>query len=570
MKGTEHKESVDIHCIRDFINLGEKPEAALAKLAHENTRIVSLTITEKGYYCDVNTGELYVDNPEIQHDLKNPSAPKSSVGLICSALQERRKKGIPPFTVLSCDNLPGNGHITENAVGQFAELLDPELKAYIDAEMEFPNCMVDRITPQTKSADDPIVSEEFAQWVVEDKFVNGRPYWELLDNVLLVEDVIPYEKMKVRMLNGSHSALSYLSYLAGHRDVDQALSSPDIHDFVKLYLNEVASTVPKVPGIDLSWYQKVLLERFSNPNIKDQVQRLAEDGSSKLKTTMIPVIKEKAKARKPMPMISLAVAGWIRYMAGVDDFGDEIKLNDPLQERLQPLARDAMSTRDVRPFVEAAFGTEVANISSFTSNVQAWYVRMLTEGVWRVLDSLDEFAFGFAEFGTEDVTENPFSSMALSDMVQFSKEDLEEFFQTYDKDESGYLDVEELSVLIKDYVEKISQSLSSADLYEILGVEEDKVRESDLVESIMEALPDTQDQKAAELLLARLDIDGDGQVSLEEFVTRFNEIVHLRYQALRRGAPGTSEVTTALTLPPVSFGKSWGNFESWVRSSTKN
>mmetsp|Transcript_21796 Transcript_21796/g.32455 ORF Transcript_21796/g.32455 Transcript_21796/m.32455 type:complete len:657 (+) Transcript_21796:38-2008(+) len=568
MKGKEAKEEHDIQSIRNFINLGQHPENALKQLCEPTTRICTLTITEKGYYCDVNTGELFVDNPEIQHDLKNPDKPKSTIGLICSALNYRRKNGMEPFTVLSCDNLPGNGHITENAVTQFAELLDPELSNYIEG-VTFPNSMVDRITPQTASAEDPIVSEDFAQWVVEDKFCNGRPYWEILDDILLVEDVIPYEKMKVRLLNGSHSALSYLSYLAGHRDVDQALASTDVKEFVKMYLAEVAVNVPEVPGIDIVWYQQKLVERFSNPNIKDQVQRLAEDGSSKLQTTMLPVIREKGELGQPMPIMALAVAGWIRYMAGVDDFGKEIKIVDPLADKLTPIAQKVLSTRDTRPFLLAVFGDDILEVRGFSTQVQAWYERLLKEGVWRVLDSLDEFAFGFAstsstEFQTPTV-ESAFSGKTLDQLISLSYNDLQSMFDTYDKDQSGFLDLEEVTTLLKDFIEKIKETLPTSDFDKVLGIkvktEEEK---KEVVDNIIGSLPDVENEYAVKLVLARLDANGDGLISPEEFVERFREVVQINYQTVKNELTVVESKTTAVDLAPRTFAGSWRHMEGWV------
>mmetsp|Transcript_24153 Transcript_24153/g.47147 ORF Transcript_24153/g.47147 Transcript_24153/m.47147 type:complete len:651 (+) Transcript_24153:67-2019(+) len=567
-KGTDSKASHQIRVIRDYINMGTSPESALAQLVDPATRICSLTITEKGYYCDVNTGKLFVDNDEIKHDLENPAAPKSAIGLICSALNSRRLGGGAPFTVLSCDNLPGNGHITENAVTQFADLLDPKLHEWISNYVTFPNCMVDRITPQTATPEDPIVSEEFCQWVIEDKFCNGRPYWEIVDNVLLTDDVMPYEKMKVRLLNGSHSALSYLAYLAGHRDVDHAMAEPDVHEFVKMYLSEVAQTVPAVPGIDLSWYQKKLLERFSNPNIKDQIQRLAEDGSSKMQTTMLPVIRAKSKRKKSTPMLSLATAGWIRYMAGIDDFGNEINITDPKAEELMPLARHALGSRDVQPFLEAAFGPSILKYPGFVGKVHAWYERLLSEGVWRVLDSLDEFAFGFADIAIHGAPihedHSPFTEMSLQQMVKLTFQDLQQMFDSYDEDDNGYLEYEELKELLKDFINKIRDELPKADLAEVFAIPEEDVHD-ELLDEALAALPDPEDDTVVRMLLMRLDADEDGKIAPDEFIQRFHEVVTIRYHQFRAEAMPVPSEATALALPPQTFRGSWSKIEHWAR-----
>eukprot|EP00466_Bigelowiella_natans_P020221 jgi/Bigna1/86197/estExt_fgenesh1_pg.C_80296 len=637
-KSSDSKNELHISSIRNLVNMGEDPVAAVKQLCLPTTRICSLTITEKGYCCDVNTGDLMVDNPEIKHDLENISEPKSAIGLICSALKTRRDTGMPPITIMSCDNLPGNGHVTENAVTQFAELLDPSLREWIGENVTFPNSMVDRITPQTATAEAPIISEEFAQWVVEDKFCNGRPYWEVVDGILVVDDVMPYEKMKVRMLNGAHSALSYLSYLCGYRDVDHALAAPDVHDFVKLYLAEVAQTVPKVPGVDLPWYQGVLMERFSNPNIKDQVQRLAEDGSTKLQTTMIPVIREKTKTGKASHMLALAVAAvlltvptgatycafvgvytspahhyfrlisqtwffpsmigyckdgfdtWLEWMILVlllksktplSLFMLELNSSSPCGETLQPLAQQALSQRDVLPFMEAAFGAkEVKKMRSFPGKVQAWYSRLLSEGPWRVLDSLDEFAFGFADFGeaiivvnrgrsgeADDFQSNPFAERTITELVKLTYQDLHSMFETYDVDKNGYLDIDEITNLLEDFVGRLNEELPKANVREVFGIREDSETNAEvLLKYALESLPNPEDEKTVALLVSRLDHDGDGKISAEEFVSGFGDVVRIRYNQIRAdiSEPRKSEVTSVAVLPPRTF-DNWTNVEKWGR-----
>mmetsp|Transcript_22303 Transcript_22303/g.31185 ORF Transcript_22303/g.31185 Transcript_22303/m.31185 type:complete len:655 (-) Transcript_22303:889-2853(-) len=583
-RSPEAKKKIEISCLRQFINLGKDPKAAVEQLCLPTTRICTLTITEKGYYCDVNTGLLFDKHPEIVHDLENPLIPKSSIGLICSALKLRKERGLPPFTVLSCDNLPGNGHITQNAVSQYAELLDPRLREWIDNEVTFPSSMVDRITPQTSTPDAPIVCEDFAQWVIEDKFCNGRPMWELVDGVLVVDDVMPYEKMKVRMLNGSHSALSYLSYLAGHRDVDQAMATPDIYDFIGLYLDEVMPTVPEVPGVDLHWYKRKLQERFSNPYIKDQVQRLAEDGSSKLLTTMLPVIRQKAKRGKPMPMLTLAVASWIRYMAGKDDFGNDVKITDPLADKLCPIAQDCLASRDTKPFLEAAFGPKSLRYRGFAPMVQAWYERLLTEGPWRVLDSLDEFAYGFPAASVEghgfdpEIDISPFNEHSLENIIKLSGDDLRHMFEDYDHDDDGFLLIDEVKQLMRDFVKKIRETLPDlpeADLREAFQIEDGADVDVELLlHETLEALPDPEDHSAAELLLMRLDADEDGMVNAEDFLSRFQEVLSVRYNAMRqieqmeeqKAHEEDIKQETAMILPPAqSFKGSWAKMENWAR-----
>lgn len=291
-----------IGSIIETLHAPSSPETVLARLMDERIKILSLTITEKGY-CYDHDRNLDDTNELIRHDLSNLSSPKTALGYIVSALKNRRDKGQKPFTVMSCDNLPHNGDLTQKLVLQFAALIDYELSCWIKDNVSFPNSMVDRITPVT--TDDiittlqakfdiedawPVVCEDYMQWVLEDNFSSGRPPLEDA-GVQIVEDVDPYEKMKVRLLNGSHSALSYLSYLMGYRDVDKAMNDPLISNFVRAYMDhDITPTIPHVPGIDLDRYKDKLIERFSNPAISDQVQRLAEDGSQKIPNAILPCI----------------------------------------------------------------------------------------------------------------------------------------------------------------------------------------------------------------------------------------------------------------------------------------
>lgn len=354
--------------IKEIHHAPSDPAAILDKLMDENVKILSLTITEKGY-CYNNQGDLDLSNPNIQSDLDNPNAPKTGIGYVVSALARRRRANKKPFTVMSCDNLPGNGHLTQKLVLQFAAEIDQELHGWIKDNVSFPNCMVDRITPVTTPAivdivaneygvQDkwPVVCEDFRQWVLEDKFCNGRPAFENV-GVQLVKDVEPYEKMKVRLLNGSHSALSYLSYLMGYRRVDLAMADPLIAQFVRAYMDrDITPSVPDVPGIDLNAYKDKLIERFANPAIGDQVQRLAEDGSQKIPNAILPCVQHQLDHGGSIQLAALALAGWFRYLSGTDENNDSIEIKDPAKDNLQ--SRIKVTPRD--PFgvlsIEEIFG----------------------------------------------------------------------------------------------------------------------------------------------------------------------------------------------------------------------
>lgn len=349
----------------------------IERLAHAQTRIVSLTVTEKGYCLD-NQGKLDLSNAMVRHDLENPHERcQTAVGTICKALAVRMGRGLEPFTVMSCDNLPGNGHLSQGMVMGFLEAKgDAELTGWVKEGGSFPNTMVDRITPATRPLnrspdavpdaysdgirtlvretcgledDWPVIAEQYTQWVIEDKFVLGRPAWEER-GALFTSDVEPYEHMKLRLLNAGHSAISYCSYLVGHRYVDCAMDpkqlggSNPVPDFCEAFFEEQTPTVPPVPGVDMVEYKKQLVKRFSNPYIKDMLQRLAEDGSQKLVTTMRDAALENQKAGRSNRCFAFVVATWVRYLVGVDEQGAPIEIKDPLAAELTALARDIFNS----------------------------------------------------------------------------------------------------------------------------------------------------------------------------------------------------------------------------------
>jgi mannitol 2-dehydrogenase len=267
-------------------------------------------------------------------------------------LRRRRARGIAPFTVMSCDNLPGNGHLSRTVFTAFARLRDPELGDWVEREVRFPNSMVDRITPQTTDADRaelrerfgiddmwPVVCEPFTQWVLEDAFTLGRPRYEDA-GVQVVEDVGPYELMKLRLLNAGHQALAYLAYLAGHRLVHEAAQDPLIRAFVRGYMDrEAAPTLAPVPGVDLDDYKRTLIERFSNPEVRDTIARLCTDASDRIPKFLLPVVRRQLETGGEIEHCATVVAGWARYAEGVDEQGGRIDVVDPLRDELASRAR---------------------------------------------------------------------------------------------------------------------------------------------------------------------------------------------------------------------------------------
>lgn len=409
-KGSDGKTTADvIGSMTDYIWAGEGALAAarlVARLGHPDTRVVSLTVTEKGYCCDLSTGLLDMSHPAISwlgtseaagrlEALVNGSAPLSAMGVLVAGLSEVKRRGGEPFTILSCDNLQGNGSLARKLVLEYASHVDAGVAEWIRDRVSFPNSMVDRITPATTPAliselsekfglDDrcPVVAEDFTQWVVEDRFTLGRPEWEKA-GALFVDEVLPYELMKLRLLNGSHSALSYLSYLKGHRSVDKAMADPLVRTFLQDYMEEVTPAVPSVPGVDLNAYKQKLLERFSNSQLSDQVARLCEDGSKKLAVFTGPAVSMLLADGVPqdrLQHIAVAVAGWIRYLS--DTPLSEIK--DPRAEELKQLASGVPSD-GAAGFLAATLGPELAGVERWAALVSRAERRLAAEGVDAVL-----------------------------------------------------------------------------------------------------------------------------------------------------------------------------------------
>jgi mannitol 2-dehydrogenase len=322
-------------------------EEVLEKLANEERRIVTLTITEGGYYVHQGTGEFDAQHPDIQHDLAHPGEPVCSFGYLLEALDRRRTRGQAPFTVMSCDNLQGNGDMIKRMLLAFAELRDPKLHNWLEANCAFPNSMVDRITPATTDEhralvreefgiDDgwPVMTEPFKQWVIEDHFPLGRPAWQEV-GAQMTSDVLPYEKMKLRLLNASHQAMCYIGMLLGYEFAHEAMADAQIRKLVAQMMDvEVTELLPPVPGVDLSDYKKTLVERFSNPAIRDQLSRLGTEGSARIPKFVLPSISEQLEKGGSIRSLSFVVASWFRYLTGKDDEGRELPIIDPMSKKL--------------------------------------------------------------------------------------------------------------------------------------------------------------------------------------------------------------------------------------------
>jgi mannitol 2-dehydrogenase len=340
-----------IGAITEYLFAPDDPEAVVEKLADPETRIVSLTVTEGGYSIDPVTGE-FAPAGEVARDLEPGVTPRTTFGLVVEGLRRRRERGSAPFTVMSCDNLQGNGHLSRRAFTAFARLRDPELGAWVEGEVRFPNSMVDRITPQTTDDDRtevrerfgiddrwPVVCEPFTQWVLEDAFSLGRPPYEDA-GVQVVEDVEPYELMKLRLLNASHQALCYFAYLDGYRLVHEAAQDPLFRAFLRGYMDDEGTpTLAPVPGVDLDDYKQTLLERFSNPEVRDTIARLCAESSDRIPKWLLPVVRAQLEAGGPIGHSAAVVASWARYAEGVDEQGEPIEVVDRLRDELMAIAR---------------------------------------------------------------------------------------------------------------------------------------------------------------------------------------------------------------------------------------
>jgi mannitol 2-dehydrogenase len=346
-----HREPRVVGSIVELLFAPDDPQAVVAKLADPATRIVSLTITEGGYLVNQVTGEFDADDPTIRADLEDGATPRTVFGYVVAGLEARRAAGTPPFTVMSCDNLPGNGDVARRMMTAFARLKDPDLADWMDEHVRFPNGMVDRITPVTTPDDIdrldrefgiadgwPVVCEPFTQWVLEDHFTDGRPPYEDA-GVQLVDDVVPYELMKLRLLNASHQALCYLGYLSGYRYAHEVCQDPLFVDFLLGYMeHEGSPTLPDVPGVDLDAYRHQLVERFANPEVRDTLARLCAESSDRIPKWLVPVINHNLETGGEVHRSALVVASWARYAEGVDEQGEPIEVVDRVRDRVMAAA----------------------------------------------------------------------------------------------------------------------------------------------------------------------------------------------------------------------------------------
>ncbi|MFL5844433.1 MAG: mannitol dehydrogenase family protein [Solirubrobacteraceae bacterium] len=383
----------------EYLLAPEDPEAVIEKMAAPATHIVSLTITEGGYSVDDVTGAFDPSAPDIAADLAGDGPPRTAFGLIVEALARRRERGVAPFTVLSCDNLEGNGDIARTALASFAWLREPALGEWVEREVPFPNSVVDRITPATTDADRallrdrfgvedlwPVVCEPFCQWVIEDP-PRPRPSYEAVGATVLA-DVRPHELMKLRMLNAGHQAIAYFGMLCGHEFVDEAVGDPLIGGFLEGYLrDEAAPSLEGVSAREAADYQRTLLTRFANPGVRDRLARLAVDASDRIPKFLLPVVRERLATGGDVRRCAAVVASWARYADGFDEQGEPVEVIDRRRGRLRTLAR--RQPRDLDAFLgeEAGLG-DLASDERFAAPYRAALASLYARGARATLAEL--------------------------------------------------------------------------------------------------------------------------------------------------------------------------------------
>ena len=393
-----------VGAVRDAVFAPDDAVRLPLLIADPHIRIVTLTVTEKGYCHDPATGRLNLSHPDIVHDLAHLDAPVSTIGILVAGLMQRQREGGAPITLQTCDNLPHNGATLRGIVLEFVARADKETTAFIEREVAFPSSMVDRIVPATTDGlihetaaalgvmdAAPVQAEPFSQWVIEDTFAAGRPAWEKV-GAEFVPDVAPYEEMKLRLLNGSHSMLAYLGYLGGYEYIWQVMRDADYVTLMReMMREEVAPTLALAGKYDLDAYQASIVERFANPALLHRTEQITMDGSQKLPQRLLGTVRANLKAGRPFRRLALAVAAWMRFVVGVDEHGKSIAVRDPLaavlKERASAAGGDPHAIADALLGVEAVFGADLPHASAFRDEAGQALATLMHEGarktVWR-------------------------------------------------------------------------------------------------------------------------------------------------------------------------------------------
>ncbi|MEP1489610.1 MAG: mannitol dehydrogenase family protein [Algibacter sp.] len=358
-----------IGSIIEYLFAPENPLKVIEKMASPDVKIITLTITEGGYNYNEATGEFNFENPLIHHDLENPKSPKTIFGYLTQALKLRKALGLQGITIQSCDNIQGNGHVAKKMLLSYVQLAEPDLLQWIESNVSFPNSMVDRITPatatfdivnlkETSGIDDawPVVCEPFKQWVIEDDFISGRPEWEIV-GAQFVENVVPYEKMKLSLLNAGHSVLGILGALIGYSTIDEVANNPIISAFLRKYMGkEVEPILGDLEGVDLEKYEASLIQRFGNIYIKDQIDRICSESSAKIPIFILPTIKAQLKQKGSVEYAAFVIAAWAIYSLGVNEGGHKLLIKDAMKTVLYEKALASKENPIAFLEIETIFG----------------------------------------------------------------------------------------------------------------------------------------------------------------------------------------------------------------------
>lgn len=396
--GTTHTKVIG--AIVEYLFAPENPDAVIEKMAHPDVKIITLTITEGGYNFNSATGEFMPENPAIQADIVNPEKPATIFGYLTQAIKRRKERGLKGITIQSCDNIQQNGTVAKEMLLAYITLAAPELLNWVEENISFPNAMVDRITPVTSQeaidlldtqfgiADAwPVVCEPFCQWIIEDNFINGRPDWNLV-GAQFVKDVHPYEKMKIRLVNGGHVALGFTGYLNGYTFVYETMADPVFFNFVKDFLDEeVTPILDEVPGIDVEEYKEILMQRFSNPYIKDQLTRIFSESSAKIPKFLMPTINDQLVKGVSLKRAALILAAWCHYL-------EKTEVKEVQDEMKQLLIKEATESIKGDPLaflkIVSIFG-DIAEKEEFSFQYLLFLNGIRKEGVAKVINTIDQY-----------------------------------------------------------------------------------------------------------------------------------------------------------------------------------
>ena len=388
--------------LMDITVAQENPQQALDVLCSPDIKLVTLTVTQQGYGHNPATQTLDFERDDIRHCLSNMDEPSTTVGYLVAALERRMNENAPPLTIMSCDNMPANGAILRNVVMAYATRKSPELRQYIEANITFPSTMVDRIVPTTTDADIfnikaegvddewPVVTESFMQWVIEDDFAGEVPDFASV-GAIVTKDVEPFELMKLRMLNGAHMALGCVAGLAGHKLVDAAMEDDALRGFIDGFMDEALNTVPHMEGVNLQDYKQELVQRLQNPHMKDELVRLARNGTQKISGRVLDTIIDAKSQGTSHENLAFETAAWIQYIKATDDNGNAIAINDDsaVTSGLQQIAHN--SNGNPLPVMEASglFDRRLMNDDEFVADVSRHLRNIQDHGVMAAISMID-------------------------------------------------------------------------------------------------------------------------------------------------------------------------------------